>query len=245
MASTARSIEFGNTRISYRLRHAKREKTVGITIDPVLGVVVRAPRRLPAGEVDRIVRRKARWIVLRMDRTARVPRAQVAREFVNGESFPYLGRNYRLKIMRGRHPRTSVKLIGGRFVVEVGKGISKRRQAAAIRGALVEWYRFHAQEKLRSRVALLAPRLGLEPPEVLIRDQRKRWASCDSKGRLRFNWRIVMAPLSLVDYVVAHELCHLVYHDHSARFWRALRRLLPDYEARKERLALEGPRFRL
>ncbi|MCB0220580.1 MAG: M48 family metallopeptidase [Chrysiogenetes bacterium] len=243
MATASRAIEFGNTRIYYRLRRGKRQKTVGIAIDPVQGVLVRAPHGLPVVEVDRIVRRKARWIVSRMDRSAGVPVAQAAREFVSGESFSYLGRNYRLKVIRSRRSETSVKLVGGRFLVEVGKGIPKRRQAEEIRGALVDWYRAHALDKLRSRVHLLAPKLGLEPPEVLIRDQRRRWASCDSRGCLRFNWRIAMAPLSLVDYVVAHELCHLVYHDHSVRFWRALRQLLPDFETRKERLALEGPRF--
>ncbi|MBI4639321.1 MAG: M48 family metallopeptidase [Candidatus Tectomicrobia bacterium] len=78
---------------------------------------------------------------------------------------------------------------------------------------------------------------------MLIRNQQKRWASCDRKGHIRFNWRIVMAPISLVDYIVAHELCHLVRHDHSPAFWKLVRTLLPDYEERRERLKREGPRF--
>ena len=94
------------------------------------------------------------------------------------------------------------------------------------------------------RVALFAGRLGDASPTVLIRDQAKRWGSCSRKGELRFNWRVILAPLPLVDYVVAHEVCHLKLKNHSAAFWRLLRRLLPDYERRRERLRVLGVQFR-
>lgn len=92
---------------------------------------------------------------------------------------------------------------------------------------------------------LYAERLGVDKPKVLVRDQAKRWGSCTSKGELRFNWRIVMGPMSLVDYVVAHEVCHLRVADHSARFWKLLGMIQPDHETCKERLRREGINFRL
>jgi predicted metal-dependent hydrolase len=83
----------------------------------------------------------------------------------------------------------------------------------------------------------------LRPPPVLVREQEKRWGSCNSKGELRFNWRVMMAPMSLVDYVVAHEVCHLVVRDHSTRFWKLLGTILPDFEERRARLRVDGVKF--
>ena len=128
--------------------------------------------------------------------------------------------------------------MGGRLVVTVPVS-----SAAAVRKAVVAWYRRHAAERLPERAATWAKKMGMPVPVVLIRDQRRRWGSCDPKGNLRFNWRIVQAPMRLVDYVVAHELAHLAHRNHTAAFWAALGRVMPDYETRRERLRQVGRRF--
>jgi len=114
-----------------------------------------------------------------------------------------------------------------------------------VRRAVTAWYRKQAGRRLPERVEQFAARAGIECPPVLIRDQQKRWGSCSSKGELRFNWRIIMAPMSLVDYVVAHEVCHLKVRDHSPAFWKLLGTILPDYETRRERLRVKGLWYRL
>ena len=115
--------------------------------------------------------------------------------------------------------------------------------AAAVRKAVVAWYRHHAAPRLPERAAIWAKKMGVPVPLVLIRDQRRRWASCDPKGNLRFNWRLIQAPMRLVDYVVAHELVHLAHRKHTAAFWAALGRAMPDYEARRGALRGLGARL--
>lgn len=238
------TIQFGNLRIDYRLRRSSRKKTISIAVDPVRGVVVTAPRKTAAERVHGIVSGRSRWIAGKLREIAEHISDVGVREFVSGESFPYLGRNHRLKVIARCGIGAPVRVQRGRFEVRVDSRLAARKKTAAIREALYVWYREHATKRLAERVARLSARLGVEAPPVLIRDQQKRWASCDRHGRLRFNWRIVMAPMSLVDYVVAHELCHLIQRNHAPAFWKLLRTSLPDYETRRERLRLEGPRFR-
>ena len=101
----------------------------------------------------------------------------------------------------------------------------------------------HARQRLPERVALWHTKVGVPLPNVLVRDQKKRWGSCDSKGNLRFNWRIVQASMRLVDYVVVHELAHLVEENHTAEFWSIVGRTLPDSDRRREDLRLIGWRL--
>jgi predicted metal-dependent hydrolase len=111
------------------------------------------------------------------------------------------------------------------------------RRASAVRDRLVAWYRARAAQKLPERVQAWAHAAGGKPiGEVIISDQRKRWASCDPKGNLRFNWRIIQGPLRLVDYVVAHELVHVRHRDHTPAFWRALEEVQGDFDDRRRRL---------
>jgi predicted metal-dependent hydrolase len=131
------------------------------------------------------------------------------------------------------------------LTVEIGEGVMGHDHEEAVRRALTKWYRRLAGKRLPQRVEIYATRAGVACPPVLIRNQEKRWGSCSSKGELRFNWRIIMAPMSLVDYVVAHEVCHLEVRDHSPTFWRLLGTILPDYEERRARLRVKGRLYRL
>jgi predicted metal-dependent hydrolase len=124
----------------------------------------------------------------------------------------------------------------------VAGGLAGEARARAIREALTGWYREHAWARLSERTAWWARRAGLSEPRVVVREQERRWGSCGA-GVVRFNWRIIQAPMRLVDYVVAHELIHLMHDDHGKEFWAALGRLLPEYEARREQLRVAGPRL--
>jgi len=231
-------VQFGRTAIPYTIHRGRRHKTVAIGVDPIEGVRVGAPKNTPVGKLDEIVHRKARWIIDRRRRHEDLPPPPSPREFVSGETFLYLGRQYRLKLERGKaNGRAGVRLIGGHLHVPVHHGAPR---AAEVREQLVAWYRAHADQRLPERVAVWAPSLGLEPSAVLIRDQRKRWGSADARGNVRFNWRVVQAPMRLVDYVVAHELVHLRYPDHTRDFWAALGQVMSDYEERREALRRLG-----
>ena len=226
------AVVWGGTRLAYTIRRSpSRKKTVAVTVDPAGGVLLVAPEHLATGALDGIVTRKAGWIVRRLRREQSRGPPLSPREFVSGESVLYLGRHYRLKV----HPHATgdAKLHSGWLHVPAPAGA---RQAAEVRKALISWLRRHAAERLPERVAAWRAKAGVAMPRVVITDQRKRWGSCDRSGTLRLNWRIVQAPMRLVDYVVVHELVHLRHRGHGRDYWQALGRVMPDYERRREEL---------
>ena len=234
MAVEQSEVYFGRTPIPYVIHRSQRQKTIAVRVDPVEGVSVRAPRATPVDRLDEIVHRKSRWILDRRRRIEDLPPAPSPREFVSGETFLYLGRQYRLKLERGRAARGGgARLVAGRLLVPV---VPSGRRPAGIRAALGEGYRQRAALRLPERVALWAPKIGVEPRDVLIREQRKRWGSADAEGRIRLNWRVIQAPMRQVDYVVVHELAHLVHQDHTRDFWGLVGRTMGDYEGRRDAL---------
>jgi len=242
-AASSGRVQWGTTTITYALRwSAARRKTVSIAVEPRGSVVVTAPRGTPERRISEVVRSRARWIVGRVKSTSDLPPALPAREFVTGETFLYLGRQYRLKLV-DRAPVRPLALRGGWLELPVPRALGTERRARYARAALLDWYRRRASERLPRIVSEWAPRVEVEPSNVIITEQRKRWASCDRHGVLRLNWRIIQAPTSLVEYVVVHELVHLVHPDHTREFWATLGRTMPDYDGRKHRLREMGARL--
>lgn len=233
-------VAFGSSLIDYRVERSLRRHTVTVAVD-ASEVVIKAPTDTPTNRLRAVVRSKGPWILQRMLEFEEIGPAPPPMEFVSGERCAYLGRHYRLKIERFpaiAKPRAALR--GAFLVVQVERVMPADQRREHVRSAVTAWYRKQAGRRLPERVALYATRAGVECPPTLIRNQEKRWGSCSSKGELRFNWRIIMAPMSLVDYVVAHEVCHLEVRDHSAAFWRLLGTILPDYEERRERLRVDG-----
>jgi predicted metal-dependent hydrolase len=244
MKATERSeVRFGRTAIPYRIVRGRRQKTVAIVIDPQDGVLLRAPAATPAERLDAIVHKKATWILERLRKLRDLPPPPSPRQFVSGETFLYLGRQHRLRVERIAELAGRVCLRSGWLVAEVPETAPVAERPVLVRKLLVTWYRRHAAEKISERASWWSERLSLRPAGVLIRSQEKRWASCDPAGVLRFNWRIVQASPRLLDYVVVHELIHLVHPDHTTAYWAALGQALPDYEDRRDLLRKIGARL--
>lgn len=233
-------VRFGETLIPYVIQRSQRRQTVSIAIDASAGVLVTAPKAAQVSRLDELVRNKALWILERLRRKRELPLESPARELVSGTSCRYLGRQYRLRLERGAAD-IQVRLRGSFLLLPLPRQLSAAEEAAYARDALVGWYRRRAAEYLTAKVAQLAPRVGAVPARVRISDPPKRWGSAAKDGTLRLNWRIVQAPLPLVEYVVVHELAHLTHPDHGRDFWATVGRVLPDYEQRRERLRVLGP----
>jgi len=206
-----------------------------VAIDPEEGVLLTAPTATPVERLDRVVRTKARWIVERLRRQSDLPPALHEREFVGGETFLYLGKQYRLAI---DHAREGAALLHGHLVVGAPHVLAGK--SAHVRRALATWYRQHAQERLPEIASVWAHKLHVEVGAVLMREQRRRWGSCDRSGLLRLNWRIIQAPRACIEYVVAHEVVHVRHPNHTPAFWAVLGRAMPDYERRRARLKALG-----
>ena len=158
------------------------------------------------------------------------------REWVNGESFMYLGSSYRLSLVDGQDE--ALKLKDGRF--QLLRSVMERGGRDAAQQAFKQFYSAKGQARIQQRVGYFGPRVGVDGGEVQVKDLGFRWANCLPNGQLHFHWKCLMAPLTVVDYIVVHELCHLRHRDHSGAFWNEVDKVLPDYRERKEWLRQRG-----
>jgi predicted metal-dependent hydrolase len=197
---------------------AKR-RTVSIQIKPDGKVIVRAPLRIAEKTVRAFVESKADWITRKKaELAAHTP--VTARQFRDGECFLLLGREIPLRVEPGQRAALTLK---DAFILS-----PKALPNAA--DIFEKWYKTYALALLKERVALYAAQHGFKPERIRISSARTRWGSCSSRGTLSFTWRLVMAPLEVVDYVVIHELVHLRVHNHSKTFWDSVAALMPDYK---------------
>jgi predicted metal-dependent hydrolase len=235
------AVQWGTTKIPYEIRRSSRRATVSLTIDPKAGLLVTAPGTTPVPRLDAVVRTKAKWVVERLKRISDVPPALPGREFVSGETFLYLGRPVRLRVLQDGAP-APIRLHRGWLELPIPRGLDAVHRGRYARAALIDWYRRLAARRLPRLVEAWAVKADLTFKNVVVTEQATRWGSC-SDGNLRLNWRIMQAPQSLLDYVVAHEVVHLAHEHHGPTFWGALGRLMPDYETRRARLKELGPRL--
>lgn len=204
-----------------------------ITVHPDLRVVVDAPSNKASDEIYARVKAKAAWIFRQLSYFEQyLPRAPKKR-YTSGETFRYLGRQYRLKIQSGQ--RKEVKLAGKFLCVTTPAA----HRSDTVKELVDEWYQKRAAITYENRLKGFIEsneRLGIEPPRIRVRRMKGRWGSCNGSTGILLNTELVKAPSYCIDYVIAHELCHLRYRDHGWKFQRLLSRMMPDWRVRKERL---------
>lgn len=188
-------------------------------------------------EIEAIVAKKIRWIreKIHFQQQQGKPPERV---YVSGEWFDFLGGKYQLDVSYASG-QNRVKVAGGKINLRLSNS------KASIKKILTEWYRQQADSDLRQRVAHYAPMIGVQPTAISVKTYKARWGTCYADGRISFNWKLVMAAGWVVDYVVVHELCHLVHHNHSAHFWHLVGRYCPEYQAAKDWLKQHGPLLEL
>ena len=247
MRQESGKVRFGTTTIDYSISRSANRNTIAVTVHPDGAVSVVAPTATSSTKITETIAKKADWVLRQQERFRHHHNGYV-KQFVSGESFFYLGRQYTLKvgaIETDNRKSPQVQLVRGHLLVLVPVTTALDRRATAVCNGLTRWYRAKAREHLPPVVARFSRRLGVAYAAVQIREMKQRWGSAGANGRLSFNWRVVMAPRRLIEYVVAHELCHLKYSAHSRDFWRILERTMPDYERRRVQLAIAGPKFDL
>lgn len=228
--------------IGYRIVRSARRKTIALQIDES-GLQVRVPERTGQRRIDSVLHDKAGWIIGKLDKW-KDRRVREPRGFETGENFPLLGRMVGLELVA--HPtraRTRIDLNGDTLRIEVDRHLEGEMRTNTIRRAMERWYRRQAEADFPERIRHYADLLNRPVTKVIIRDQKRRWGSCDSRGVIRLNWRLIGADPALVDYVCAHEAAHLVVQDHSSRFWAVVEQMMPDWKARRKRLNDEAPVF--
>jgi predicted metal-dependent hydrolase len=218
-------IELGGRAIEYRFER-RRRRTLSITID-ASGLRVAAPLRASWREVERFLRDKERWILRKLDDWARAPRGAVLHG-ESGEIVPVFGAPRVIEVRTGRR---CVQDLEGRLV------LSSRQRPLEV---LIAWLKLQTLAALRPRAAHYAGLLGLPAPKVAISNARTQWGVCTENGLIRLSWRLAHVAPALADYVVAHEVAHLVEMNHSPRYWTLLERLYPGWREARERLELSA-----
>ena len=228
----------GNGFVADIIRSSRR-KTAAIKIQKGKVFVI-VPECLSMAAIESLVAKKNRWIkeklAIQNEIVAIKPKA-----FVSGESFSYLGRNHPLKIESGLYP--FIKLHQDELVVSIRDKTADNAQA--IKQLLIKWYQQQAESELKEKTESYSRIIGVNPSSVTIKSFKSRWGSCSITGGIQYNWKIMIAPDRVVNYVVIHELCHILHHNHSPAFWKAVERYCHDYRDCSTWLKMNGGRLEI
>lgn len=225
-----RRIDIAGQQVDYRWVPDRRRKHAHLVMDELRGLEVRTPLWMSIADAERMLREQRDWVMRALDRQRQARRPAL----VDGALLPLLAESVQLRV-RAAH-RGQVSRRGDQLVVGL-----PRPEEAVLRGLLEGWYRQQARVRLAHRLGELGERHGLRHSGLSIRGQRRRWGSCNSRGHINLNWRLLLMAPELVDYVLLHELCHLRHMNHSPDFWALLARHMPDYRQRMQRInALRG-----
>lgn len=223
------AIQFGSRKINFRLQYSNR-KSLGITVTPDLYVLVKAPVGSTIEKVKEKIRKKAPWIIKQQSFFLSFHPKTPARKFISGESHLYLGRQYRLKILSNKLESVKLK---GQFIEVVTTDKARVKELINI------WYLQNARIKFHSIAQPLIEKFKkykVEPSSIVLREMPTRWGSCTPKGKIILNPELIKAPRGCIEYVIIHELCHLIHHDHTQKFIDLQTREMRDWEKWKIKL---------
>lgn len=226
------SVNFGSQDIRFKLQYSSR-KTLGISVLPDLSVIVTAPSESDFGRIRDLVKKRAAWILKQQAKFSEYLPGQPTRKYVSGETHLYLGRQYRLKVVEGK-PET-VKLKGRYIHITV----TKKGSGEEVKTLLDKWYQERAKKYFQQKLVQAFEkfrRYEINLPVIRLRRMPKRWGTCSAKGVVHLNPDLIKFPSSCVEYVIVHELCHLIEANHNRNFYQLLQRVMPDWETRKFRL---------
>ena len=199
------------------------------------GVSFRVPKEIGHQKIVELVEKKTPWIRKKLEYAASLTPPRLL-DFENGDPIPYLGKTYCLKVQVGDYPH--VELVGEDILVSVVA--QHLTNSLHIQLVLERWFLDEAAILLAERLDFYAPIVGVRPTGMQVKAYKARWGSCKMGGQIQFNWRLIHGPVDVLDYVVVHELCHILQHNHSAAYWSEVARVMPDYEVRRKWLSQNG-----
>jgi len=225
---------------TYQVRRHPRQQTIRLKILSAETLEISAPSSLPLPEIDRLLQMKCNWILKKAAHLRVAAANPVNTTLAVGAQLLYLGRAYLLHFSLINTGNPGIILSPNTITVEIAALDGKDLPGAASK-LLRIWYTQNAYRLFAEKTAFWAGRLAVQPMKIGIRDQKTRWGSCSSRGSIQYNWRIVMAPPEIMDYLVIHELCHLRIPNHSRNFWELVAEFMPEYRQRRTWLKNNGP----
>lgn len=218
------------------VERTERRKTVSIFIERDGSVKVLAPINAAEETIEATVQSKSYQIFSKLARWKELNQGKVTREFVNGQSFLYLGRNYRMAIVDTQD--VPLKISGGNFLL-------LKSQLHNAEKVFQAFYKEKAIKKIKERLTLISERFQEKPTSVKVLELQNRWASWTPNNGLNFHWKCAMAPVGVLDYIITHEMVHLIHPNHSPEFWNELDKKMPDYRKHEQWLKTNGVKMAL
>ncbi|HBV98287.1 MAG: hypothetical protein JL50_19625 [Peptococcaceae bacterium BICA1-7] len=223
-------IQLGGKVVSYSVRRSARAKNISIKVSPDRGLEVVMPSGVKFYNVESCLKSREDWIIARLDQIKQLQDKKDSGQVV------FLGRKYGLVPIIRHQASASVKILDDKIYITVPDNSPK-----TLADALERWYRAQARIIIEDRLWRINKEAGYKINRIFIKGQKTRWGSCSRLGNLNFNWRLAMAPVEIIDYIVIHELSHLEEMNHSANFWRLVEKLCPDYKKYRKWLRENGP----
>jgi len=232
-------LEHNNEIIEYTIEYKKR-KSVELLIDPTGVVRIKAPKGTEEERIEKFVKSKGDWILKKTKEMFEPVKKITARTYEEGSKFLYLGKEYPIAIQID----TSIKKAEASFQNETFTIVGKTGEEDEVKTALEKFYRKKCRQKIKKRADYYQKNcqklFKVKYKEIAIKEEKGRWASCSSERNMNFNWRLIMAPDHVIDYIVVHEMCHLAHMNHSKSFWTLVGKIMPDHEKRSDWLKYHG-----
>jgi predicted metal-dependent hydrolase len=228
------TITLAGHQLQYTVAYQRNRKTIKIKLASPTLIEITAPTGFSRQSIEEMLAAKNTWLVKQLDKLSALAANPINKKLAHGAQILYLGKPKTLHLTSSGK-KTSVTLQAGTITVQLSE-----TSPLPLSAVLFEWYAKNAGNTLAEKTRYWAKLIGVQPIRVTIRDQKTRWGSCSTRGSINYNWRIIMAPVEIIDYLVVHELCHLRHPNHSANFWQLVGQFIPDYKERRHWLRENG-----
>lgn len=234
------SFEYESNIIEFKVEYRKR-KTMSIKIELDGEIKVSVPIRAKEEDIIKAVKSKAKWIIKKSKELELLAAKKVDRGLINGNTLMYLGEEYPINIiLDNKVKKIEVSILYGKFIIK-----TNTEEESAIKHAVTYWYGTKTLELVLELVDKLQPNFKMFPTVIKVKEQKRSWGTCSSKRALHFNWRISMANIDVIEYIVLHEMCHMIHMNHSKDYWDEVEKIMPNYKVKKLWLKENGMKMEL
>lgn len=222
-------ITLGNRQLAYHVTYKKNRNSVQLKIQPSTLLAITAPTKFPIDSIEKILQQKSSWILKKILHLESVAKNPINKTISHGAILLYLGQPHTLIFVETKNKPGNIYEQDHQIFIPISK-ITTNQEDPSIEIRLQHWYRQQAQQRLLEKTVFWSKQIAVRPQRITIKDQKTRWGSCSSKSNINYNWRIIMAPPAVIDYLVIHELCHLRFPNHSTLFWQEVARFSPNFK---------------